>query len=379
MITGMKAVCRIEWKIKAQKGIRRVKEEVNGRRKTLRITVISLAAFLLVFSIGSMAFMKIFYDQNFPRYDTIKPGYLTFNDMKGYDYTSIEFKSGNNTLTGYVFGRSNDKGLVVIAPGLGEGAHNFLAEAKYFVDNGWRVFSFDFTGSFASQGESSIGLAESKIDLEAALDYIKSNDNLKSLPVMLYGHSWGAYADTAILNDDYNISAVASISGFNSPMGLLIKQLKAMIGPLAYLEYPFGLVYQSTLFGSDANVSAVDGINSTDTPVMIIHGDADESISYSGASIIAQKDTITNPNVVYKTCSKPGQNDHNHLYRSKAAIEYINQKNQEYKSIYAQYDGSIPQNVLDDFYANIDHFQTSELDANFMKAINSFFESSLGN
>jgi dienelactone hydrolase len=354
-----------------------VKEKVNGRNKALKIAVISVVAFILVFSIGSMAFIKIFYDQNFPRYDTVKPGYLTFSDMQGYDYTTIQFKSGKNNLTGYVFGEGSDKGLVVIAPGLGEGAHNYLAETRYFVDNGWRVFTFDYTGSFASQGNSTVGLAESKIDLEAALDYVKSNNNLKSLPVMLYGHSWGAYADTAVLNDNYNISAVASISGFNSPMGLLTEQLKAMIGPLAYLEYPFGLAYQSILFGSNANVSAVSGIDSSDTPVMIIHGNADEMISYTGASIIAQKDFITDPNVEYLTCSTPGQNDHNHLFKSKASIDYINQKNEEFKSLNAQYDGKIPQGVLDDFYANVDHFKTSELDVTFMNSINSFFESSL--
>jgi hypothetical protein len=38
---------------------------------------------------------------------------------------------------------------------------------------------------------------------------------------------------------------------------------------------------------------------------------------------------------------------------------------------------NFPQSALDVFYANIDHFQTSQLDANFMSTVSSFFESSL--
>jgi hypothetical protein len=47
------------------------------------------------------------------------------------------------------------------------------------------------------------------------------------------------------------------------------------------------------------------------TPVIIIHGIKDEAISYYGASIIAYQGEITNPNVIYKTCSAENHNGHN--------------------------------------------------------------------
>lgn len=68
------------------------------------------------------------------------------------------------------------------------------------------------------------------IDLDAALTYIKSNNRLINLPIMLYGHSWGGYAVTAILNGNHDISAVASISGFNSPSEFLLEQADNMMG-----------------------------------------------------------------------------------------------------------------------------------------------------
>lgn len=194
---------------------------------------------------------------------------------------------------------------------------------------------------------------------------------------MLYGHSWGGYAVTAILNDTHDVCAVVSISGFNAPMGLMDEQINSIVGPLAYLEYPFGWVYQTFLFGRDVQVTAVDGINSTDIPVLLIHGDADESISYTGASIIAHRNVIRNPNVTYKTCSVKNHNGHKNLYQSEAARIYIQEKNQEYHALYDRYSGSIPDEVLVKYYASVDRFQTSEIDVDFMNEVNLFFEKSL--
>ena len=70
----------------------------------------------------------------------------------GYSRKAVSFQSGNNTLKGYVYGEGNDKGLVVIAPGRATSAEEYLPEALFFVDNGWRVFSFDYTGSFEARG-----------------------------------------------------------------------------------------------------------------------------------------------------------------------------------------------------------------------------------
>ena len=60
-----------------------------------------------------------------------------------------------------------------------------------------------------------MGMAQSAIDLDAALTYIESNDELNGLPVLLYGHSWGGYAAAAVLGSDHDIKASVSISGYS--------------------------------------------------------------------------------------------------------------------------------------------------------------------
>jgi pimeloyl-ACP methyl ester carboxylesterase len=347
-------------------------------RSALKI-LLWIAVFVLFFSVVAFFLVKNMHDKFFPRHD--RPdysGYIRFDDVTDkVDITKVKFSSGSNTLAGYIFGAKNNKGLVVIAHGLGGGAESYLSEAMYFVKQGWRVFSYDCTGSHASEGKNTRGLPQSVIDLNAALEYVASNDALKDLPIMLYGHSWGGYAVTAILNFDYQINAVASIAGYNAPVEIALEQARKSMGLFAYIAYPVEWAYQKMLFGSAADLTAVNGINRADTPVLIIHGSEDQTISYNGAAIIAHRNQITNPNVSYKTCSAENQNGHSNLFRSTAAITYINEKNAEYKQLYEQWKKRIPDDVRAEYYAKLDKQLTSELDADFMNEVNEFFEKSL--
>ena len=348
------------------------------KRNWTKITLIALAGLVLLFSAGSLILAKVTYDGQFPRVEAPQfSAYLRYADVTGYPRQAVQFPSGENTLMGYIYGADHDQGLVVISHGQGYDAEHYLPVILYFVDHGWRVFSFDNTGTHASGGAGGRGLPQSVIDLDAALTYIENDPALRGLPRMLYGHSWGGYAVTAILNYDHPISATISVAGFNAPDGLLWEGAQDTLGAGAYLEYPFLWAYQTMLFGSTARLTAVAGINRTTTPVMIIHGEADEAIRYAGASIIARRAAITNPNVVYQTRSAENQNGHNNLLMSAAAIRYAAELNQAYKSLYDQYAGSVPDDVKAAYYAGIDKSQTSELDTGFMDEINRFYEAQL--
>lgn len=356
----------------------RLRGRATRKKRKPKTVLIVFCAIVALFCIGSIIAVKVIYDGNFRRSERPQfSAYLRYDDAAGYDREVVQFKSGQHSLTGYLYGKGNEKGLVVIAHGLGGGAESYLAETLYFVDQGWTVFAYDCTGSYASEGKGTVGLAQSLLDLDAALTYIEGNDDLNHLPVMLYGHSWGGYAVASILNYDHPIAAVASVAGFNSPMEILFEQAKSIMGWFAYVEYPFMWAYQTMLFGKTAWISATDGINKTHTPVMVIHGDKDDTISYTGASIIAHRSEITNPRVVYKTCSTEGQNGHSNLFRSEAALRYRAERNPEYRELYDSYGGKIPDEVKAAYYEGIDRFKASELDSDFMNEINQFFEAAL--
>lgn len=333
-------------------------------------------AFLLLFSSISMTAMVFVFQVFFDRFDS-NTRYLTYKDVaERYDRSVIQFDSGNNKLIGYLYGEGNNKGLVVIAHGLGGGAENYLAETLYFVDQGWQVFAYDCSGSFGSEGNLN-GFPQAVYDLDAALQYITSDSSLRRLPLLLYGHSMGGYAVTSILRKNYDVAAVVSVSGFNSPTEVMVDRASQYIGVLAYLEYPYVWAYQTLLFGKDASAQAIDAINHSNVPVMIIHGDQDRSVTYRGSGIIAYRDNITNPKVTYMICSTSPCNDHKNLYVSETAYQYRKQIREGYKKLAGSYHRKLPKSVKTGYYKTIDVWKASELNLGFMDSVNRFYESSL--
>ena len=73
--------------------------------------------------------------------------YMRWADYEDFERETVTFPSGDETLTGYIYGMDNAaKGLVVISHGLGEDSEGYIGETKYFVDNGFMVFAYDNTG-----------------------------------------------------------------------------------------------------------------------------------------------------------------------------------------------------------------------------------------
>lgn len=349
--------------------------KITKKKLVKRIVIIFLCVIFLAYIIGSFFIVRYVFHENFGRADIDEQsGYYRYEDYADkYDREEIHFNSRDNKLTGYIYG-DGDNGLVVVSHGLGGYSESYLSETLYFVDNGYTVLAYDNTGSGKSKGESTMGMAQSVIDLDAALDFAESDERLKDLPVFLYGHSWGGYAVTAILDFDHDIKASASVSGYSSPMDILFEQAQSMmVKPFAFIEYPFIWLNNKITFGSKANISAVDSINSTDTPVLIIHGTDDKVIEFDGASIISHKNEITNPNVEYKVMEGKGHND---LFLDDDTAKYIKEKNEEYKKIYNQYNEKIPDEILNQYYDNVDKNKTSKISQSFMDDVNEFFHNS---
>ncbi|TCT17208.1 alpha-beta hydrolase superfamily lysophospholipase [Natranaerovirga pectinivora] len=361
--------------------IKKDKGFIPNRRKVSKIICFSIIGFIFIFSIISMIVVKFIYDGQFPRYDrhdeTITASLRYTDIQKEYPRRLVDFKSGDNRLQGYVYGESNDQGLIVVVHGLGGGADSYLPQIAYFVDQGWQVFAYDATGSFDSEGKTTKGFPQGLIDLDAALSHIDQQPQFNNLPILLFGHSWGGYAVTNILNFDHNISGVVSVSGVNSPLEIIMEQGKRMMGSFIYSQRPYLWLYQRMLFGDVASLSAVNGINESNIPVLIIHGTDDEMVEYNGSSIISKGDKITNPNVKAISISNQDRNGHNNLFRSENAIEYINIINAEYRKIYENYEQNIPYEVKQEFYSGIDRTLAQDLDLELMNEIQRFLLESL--
>lgn len=348
------------------------------KTKAIIIALIILLGVFIVFSVVSMIVIHLNFKSMFGR-SAVRPSvYLRYEDIEeGYPRELLSFKSGNNTLQGYLYGENNQKGLVVISHGIGGGAVSYLAETLYFVDHGYSVFGFDNTGCHQSEGDGCNGMSQSLIDLDAALDFIESQERFAGLPVYLYGHSWGGYAVATVLGEGHNITAAASVSGYNSPDRIVFEWVRDNmgLGALAYLEAPYISLYHRIVFGRYADKHAVDAINSCTTPILVIHGVNDDTVSYKTASIICQKNKIKNPNVMYMICAKKDHDDHNRLYMSDTAVTYTSKLSSEMDELKSQYKNGLPDEVLEDFCSKADKRLASGLDSEFMQNIIAFYES----
>jgi pimeloyl-ACP methyl ester carboxylesterase len=382
---------------------------ISLKKKTVIFIII---AFLLLLIVAPLPITAYIHNRTFgqraesPQYRA----FLTYYDVEGFERRSVSFPSGSNMLRGFVYGEENDKGLVVISHSFGDGEQGYFNVIMYFVDKGWRVFTYDKTGSHNSEGSGTVGLTQPVLDLDAALTFIAEQG--WDLPIMLFGHSMGGFASTAVLNFEHGISAVVSLAGYNEPMGVLLDMGGHIFGGLASLTRPYIWVHQRLIFGRSTGLSAVDGINRSNVPVMIIHGTDDMLILYDSAAIINYRDEITNPNVQFITHYAPHHNSHMNLLASIEASEYINELNNIFINIYNLYISekyeacpfisihyhqvhmltnrnlarcfctqvysiSIPEDVLSDFYAGIDKQRTSALNLPLMDKINDFFENSV--
>ncbi len=305
------------------------------------------------------------------------PEYYYDHYKANYPRRNVSFYSGKNRLQGYIFGEQNTKGLLVFAHGINSGHESYMQEIVWMVDNGWRVFAYDATGSCTSEGRGTTGLIQSALDLHAALTYVESDETLKTLPKCLMGHSWGGYAVAAGLYFGHDVKASASVAGYSDAIQMMMRFASVTMGKITALLHPLAYAEHRILFGKYATLSAVDGINRANIPVMLIHGTADELVRYDITGIVAHKDEITNPNVVIYPMSDKGQDAHSSIFHNAKSVEEIARINAQLSELEQKYGQNVPneerQRVLDGADLDLYNLPNDKL----LGDINAFFEEAL--
>lgn len=269
-----------------------------------RISIIIITIFLSFCAISLVA-TKFVYDSIFARYDThahIPPAlHSTVQQRQMY-----QFPSGTNMLTGYYYSApqpNQANALVVLVPGFHAGGDDYLWQIQELLAYGWDVFTFDTTGTLRSQGDNQVGFSQSIPDLEAALKFIRENQQFGHSQLVLLGHSRGAYAACCALSTQPDIAAVVSVSGVNSAMEAIMEMSIQAVGPISYGNYGFLWLYQASLFDTDTlNQSAAEAISDSDVPVLMVHGLRDQQAPTDSCSILSHKAEITSSRVEYYLC-----------------------------------------------------------------------------
>lgn len=103
------------------------KRNAKRRKHWVIVTSLAVSAFMLISCVAT----KIVYDSQFPRYE--RPDEAVSTSLRYSDIEKdhlIHFKSGNNTLQGYLYGEQSAHALMVVAHGLGGGADSYLVKSS---------------------------------------------------------------------------------------------------------------------------------------------------------------------------------------------------------------------------------------------------------
>ncbi len=357
-------------------------DQRKPKRNWKKILLISIAVFLTANFLVIMPVMTVVvYETIFNR--RYEPASWTEFDVSDFEDLVVERSSFSSKdgqrLAGYHYFKSDQpvNGVVVLSHGLGCGGQNsFMPFADYFTSNGYLVFAYDATGNGESEGDSVRGLPQGIVDLDFALRYVKSLDRYKDLPVVLLGHSWGAYSVGAVLNLHPDVEAAVLISGPDRSIDLMLHESKNYVGVLAIPEVPYLMLYERLKFGSYSAYSVLDGLSSTDARIMIVQSMNDASVP---------------PQVGYEKFYEAFANDsrfefityedrgHDYLYYSAAAEVYRNSLNADYLDYVESHGGVHNAEIKEAFMDRyLDKSRCFELDPDLMERITDLYNTGCG-
>lgn len=317
------------------------------------------------------------YDSFFPRCDRpnyeLKPGINNVNRIdKRIKYEDVSFYSDGILLRGRYFKASFSKGVVICAHGIRAGGDDLLPFAIYFLKHHYSVLLFNYKGTYDSDGDSTVGMCESLVDLDNAIKFVKTDEIFNHQDIYLFGHSWGGYAVCSALCLHKDIKAVASVSGLNDGYTMILEKGEQYAGKLADLPKPFLNMYQKYLFKDYINCNATLGINSSNAKVLIAHGINDRVISFNHQAIIAHKDEFINPNVKYYI-GKGVRGYHTDILFSEQSFCYKKEVESEIKYLEAIKKDKLTDNEKIEALKNVDHNKYSEINEELMSQIIKLF------
>lgn len=333
-----------------------MKQAAQKKHPVRRALCIALGV-LLLYSALSMTATAVVLRVMFRRRVENSPLQYTYEELaSACPRERFTFLSGSSMLYGWRYDAEDPRGLIVVVNGIGADADRHLSEIAAFTEAGWSVATWDATGVGSSEGGWIVGIQQIADDLAAFLKYRARTDAWEGLPVVLYGHSAGAYAAAVNLAAHDEIRAAVCISGLDRPVTLMYDHAEKRFGVFAAAQYPFLYLENVFLFGADANASAREAIAAANVPVLIVGGDSDDLVPYED-SLIRDPEQYENPCVQSIEITSAFRNEHSTPWLSAAAARY----RLEFK------DGDAADKAL-----------ANELDPEFIETVLGFFADAIG-
>ena len=175
---------------------------LRPRRSLLLDEALGLEGRALGLSVGALALSDTLFRPMLP-----PPG------DPGLPCRRVSFHSGGVLLSGAVFGEEGRRGCLLLAHGMGVSWDYYLPQIRRFTELGYRVFAFSYRG-YPGSGGRFRGFPQAARDVAAAIRFAGDG----TLPLILWGHSMGAYAVCAALAlTERPVERVVACAPFDDP------------------------------------------------------------------------------------------------------------------------------------------------------------------
>lgn len=305
-----------------------------NKRKIVLISVIcGIAGAILVLPLMTV----IVYESIFgARYQTASWMSFSVDEFEGLSVERSDFSAEDDvTLAGYKYSKGNQeaKGVVVLAHGIGSGHNYYMPFIDYFTSNGYYVFAYDAHGSDNSGGESVEGLPQGVADLDLAITHLSEIPEYSGLPIVLFGHSWGAYSVGNVLNLHPEVKAAVMVAGFNESEDMLLYQSRKYVGPLTTVLLPYVELYEEIKFGSYAKISALEGMKNSEAGIMIVQSKDDATVPTEFGYDKFYSEFANDERFEFVLYEDKG---HKYVFFSDEALDYQEQLGEEYDAYIEQ-------------------------------------------
>lgn len=275
-------------------------------KKSRPFIIISLSLLILVFvSIVLYIGHKVYYNTSnlYPGYESTKPDTsllkkynLDYDDFcKTYKIENINITSsylGKDFTGDYIYAKNcttKEHNTVILAPGINTNRYSMYPLAKFFLDNGYNVITYDeICCGENTAAHTSFGYYES-FDLEDMISYAK--DYTQDSKLIVYGTSLGASAVGIALDNDI-MKEYVDYAILDSPMTNLYDVVQNKIYrenkflPRKMIAFYGSIVSKLRIGVSFSEIDTCNHASNTNTPILIFNSTGDTfTPEYMGVKI----------------------------------------------------------------------------------------------
>lgn len=199
--------------------------------------------------------------------------YFSAKDFDGLHADPFSFNGNNGQkLRGsfYYYDNPCESRIIVFDHGMGGGHLSYMKEIEMLARHGYKVFAYDHTGCMESEGESTVGFAQSLSDLDCCLKALKADEKYKDKTFSVMGHSWGGFSTLNISAFHPDLSHIIVLSGFVS-VDVISSRFGSLKKYIAEIEKNVNPVY--------ASCNAVDSLKNTSAKILLIYSDNDKMVN----------------------------------------------------------------------------------------------------